>query len=473
MQDAYPARALRRSRSVRAMTRWVGGAALLAWTATAAAAPPLHPPGEGSSFADEIDQLRPTVVNVQATQVSRKKSSDALDDFFDRFFNGGGGGGERRRSLGSGFIFDSSGLVLTNDHVVKDARDVRVRLSDDREFQGDVVGRDPKTDVALIRLRGANNLPAATLGDSESIRVGDWVLAIGNPFGLGNTVTQGIVSAKERVVGAGPYDDFIQTDASINPGNSGGPLFDLSGRVIGVNTAIVAGGQGIGFAIPINLVKVVAEQLQKNGRVTRGYIGVEVQEVTPPLASALGLPRAEGALVGSVESGGPAARAGLRAGDVIVEWNGHAVQHSGRLPLLVAETAPGTRARVGLIRDRKRTEVNVTVVQMQDHDEESQATTPAAAHTSNALGVELRDLTPEVRRGLGLPAQGGAVVVRVDPDGRAAGQLQAGDVILEVNRSLVRGSAEARRKISAARGAVLLRVRRKDSLIYVGLPGKS
>ncbi len=416
------------------------------------------------SFAPLVDKLKPAVVNVQATQVVQHDKSDGLDEFFQRFF--GIPHRERRSNLGSGLIFDADGYVITNLHVVRNASDVRVKLADEREFQGDVLGRDAKTDLALIKLRGAHHLPTVVLGDSEGLRVGDWVVAIGNPFGLGHTITAGIVSAKERVVGAGPYDDFIQTDASINPGNSGGPLFNLAGEVVGVNTAIVAGGQGIGFAIPMKLVKQVAMELKRSGRVTRGYIGVGVQEVTTDLGKALRLPRAEGALVGTVEPGSPAARAGIHAGDVIVAWDGRPVLQSNRLPLMVAETAPGTTVDVQLVREGNALRRRVRVAMMQDREGEDQEA--PARFESSGWGFELRSVappsSPTARR-----AVGGALVVAVDPEGAAAGRLLRGDLILEVERLPVRSAEEARQRLKQAHTVALVRVRRGDALLFVAL----
>ncbi len=439
---------------------------LVCATAVAATARAAAPPG--GSLAPLVEKLSPAVVNVQAVQIEHGPG-DGLDEFFHRFF--GGERGESRRALGSGFVVDAGGLVVTNFHVVKDAADVKVRLSDGREFKGDVVGRDPKTDLALVRLRGARGLPTVQLGDSDKLRVGDPVVAIGNPFGLGNTVTSGIVSAKERVVGAGPYDDFIQTDASINPGNSGGPLFDLDGRVVGVNTAMVAGGTGIGFAIPINLAKVVEEELRVRGKVTRGFIGVSVQEMTADLARAFKLPRAEGALVGEVAPNGPAAKAAMKPGDVIVEWNGHKVAEGNRLPLLVAETPPGTRARATVVRDGKEVPLEVTVAELPaDKEERDEERQPVAGHGGrHGLGVELRAVTPEIARSHGLPP-GGVAVLDVDPDGAAAGRLFPGDIIVEADRKPARTPDDVKRAAGAAKGPLLLRVRRKDALLYVALP---
>jgi len=297
-----------------------GGAGVIVGTSSAARDAPFwleSKPGtvpriQAPNFADLAEHLKPAVVNISTTQVVKGQrraaprfpfpspfgERDPFEEFFERFFGGEGPQREmRRRSLGSGFIVNKDGYIVTNNHVVENASDIKVSLSDKEEFDAKVVGRDPKTDVALIKIDAKKDLPATSLGDSGKLRVGEWVVAIGNPFGLGNTVTVGIVSAKGRIIGAGPYDDFIQTDASINPGNSGGPLFNLHGEVVGINTAIVASGQGIGFAIPINVAKDLLIQLREKGKVTRGWLGVQVQRVTPELAKSFGLDRERGALV--------------------------------------------------------------------------------------------------------------------------------------------------------------------------------
>jgi len=282
---------------------------------------------QAPNFADLAEQLQPAVVNIGTTQVLRgpgrglpfpspfggRGERDPFREFFERFFGGMPQRELRRRSLGSGFIINKEGYIVTNNHVVENATDIKVSLADAGEFDATVVGRDPLTDVALIKVEAERDLPVAALGNSDKLRVGEWVIAIGNPFGLGHTVTAGIASAKGRIIGAGPYDDFIQTDASINPGNSGGPLFNLMGEVVGINTAIVATGQGIGFTIPINLAKEILPQLREKGRVTRGWLGVQVQQVTPALAQSLGLERPHGALVADVQPNSPAERAGNSA----------------------------------------------------------------------------------------------------------------------------------------------------------------
>jgi len=318
-----------------------------------------------ASFAPLVDAAAPAVVNITTELRPRPRTGepDTMQDFLRRFFERP----EPRGGLGSGFIVSADGDILTNRHVVANADRVRVQLSTDETLDARIIGTDEMTDVALVHVKAPRPLPTLPLGDSESVRVGDWVLAIGNPFGLQRTATAGIVSAKGRFLGAGPYDDFIQTDAPINPGNSGGPLIDQSGQVVGINAVIVApagGNVGIGFAIPIALVRWVADQLRAHGEVVRGYIGVSVQDVTPELAQSFHLGKAQGALVAQVERGGPGDDAGLKQGDVVVRWADHPIESSHDLPRLVASTAPGTRAPVEVVRDGQHRTLKVEVERM-------------------------------------------------------------------------------------------------------------
>ena len=295
------------------------------------------------------------------------------EDFFNHFFGQMPERDLKQQSLGSGFIVDKEGYILTNNHVVEEADDIRVTLLDGRSYDAEVKGRDPKTDIALIRIKPENGLPVATLGDSDALLVGEWVIAIGNPFGFGHTVTAGVVSAKDRTIGAGPYDAFIQTDASINPGNSGGPLFNARGEVVGINSAIIASGQGIGFAIPINIAKSIMEQLREKGSVTRGWLGVQIQALTPELRESLDLSAEGGALVAGVIKGDPAEKAGLKAGDVVVEFDGRSVRSDRDLVSIVGNTPVGRKVALKVVRDGKTLTLEVKVARRSDDKDEAAA----------------------------------------------------------------------------------------------------
>jgi len=321
--------------------------------------------GFPQSFADLVQKVKPAVVNISTTSTVKipgtpfrhffgPDDGGSFGDFFNRFFGEIPDQELKQQSLGSGFIIDKDGYIITNNHVVDGADEIKVKLADGKEYKAKVVGRDPKTDLALIKISSFfKDLPSLPLGDSDKMRVGDWVLAIGNPFGLEETVTKGIISATGRVIGSGPYDNFLQTDAPINPGNSGGPLINLSGEVIGINSAIIPSGQGIGFAIPSNMAKKIVPPLKEKGKVTRGWIGVSVQSITPEIAQALGLKETQGSLVGEVVPGGPADAAGIKRGDVIVSFDGKEIRKIADLPLLVAETPAGKTVNVKVIRDSK------------------------------------------------------------------------------------------------------------------------
>ena len=318
------------------------------------------------SFASLTAQASPAVVHIKVVAVEKAVQPDPFgeDAPFPGFHPPFPPGGFRRQGAGSGFIIRQDGVILTNNHVVEDAKDITVILTDKREYSAKVIGRDPKTDLAVLKIVPKGDLPVAQLGDSDALRVGDWVIAIGNPFGLSNTVTVGIVSAKGRVIGAGPYDDFIQTDAAINPGNSGGPLFNSRGEVVGMNSAIFSqsgGNIGIGFAIPINVAKQLLPELETNGSVTRGWLGVSIQQLTPELARSLGLSEARGALVADVTSSGPAEKGGMKRGDVIVSYDGKKIEDSAALPALVAATPVGKTVPVEVVRTGKSKTLAVTV----------------------------------------------------------------------------------------------------------------
>jgi serine protease Do len=347
---------------------------------------------------------------------------------------------------------------------VVDAADVvKVKLADDREYRAKVVGKDDRLDVAVLQLENApHDLPLTSLGSSDALRVGEYVVAIGNPFGLGNTVTMGIVSAKGRTIGAGPYDDFIQTDASINPGNSGGPLFNLRGQVVGINTAINPQGKGIGFAIPIDAVKDVLPQLVSTGHVARGRIGVVIQSMDEDLAKALGVDHAHGALVEEVEPGSPADKGGIKSGDVIVAVDGQDVPRSEELPRMVARHAPGTHVKVTVLHDKQKRDVDLTLATLKDesdHPQSQQAPSSGPNERSSALGIGVGE------------EDGHVIVQRVAPDGPADGKLRPGDVIEEIDRQPVTSAADLASKVQAAPldKPVLLRVKRGEQSRYVAI----
>jgi serine protease Do len=438
-------------------------------------------PNQLPDFVVLAKKLKPLVVNISTTQVSEGRGShefsspfgdeDPFNDFWRRFFGGPAPRGpQRQRSLGSGFIIDGDGSILTNNHVVENAQKIVVKLSaDDQEYEAKVIGRDTKTDIAVIKINAKTNLPAATLGDSDRLEVGEWVVAIGNPFGLDSTVTSGIVSAKGRHIGQGPYDNFIQTDASINPGNSGGPLINLRGEVIGINTAIFSrtgGNMGIGFAIPINLVKEVLPQLRGKGKVTRGFLGVLIQKVTPEIAESLGMDKSNGALVANVTKDGPADKAGVKVGDVIIEFDGKEVKDSSDLPIIVARTPVDRRARMKVLRDKKEITLTVSVGELKDEE------VVASAPEKGELGLTVQRLTPQMAESLGLDKSEGVVVSAVEPGSTAdeAG-IRRGDVIVEVDRKPVRNLDEYKKAVAAIRKGrgILFLVRRGDSTLFLAL----
>jgi len=385
-------------------------------------------------------EVSPAVVNISTTQLMKFNHpqmrnpfgrQDPFDEFFNNFF-GRMPKEQKRRSLGSGFIVSPDGYILTNNHVVEKADEVTVTLLDKEQFKAKVVGTDPKIDIALIKIDAKKKLTYVVLGNSDKLEVGEWVVAIGNPFGLGHTVTAGIVGAKGRIIGSGPYDDFIQTDASINPGNSGGPLFDLKGEVVGINTAIIQGGQGIGFATPIQLAKSVLDQLKEKGKVTRGWLGVYIQPLTPDAAESLGISGRRGALVSDVTSGGPAEKAGIRSGDVIVGFDGKEIRDEHELPQVVALTKPGKTVDVRLIRGGKETSVPVTIAEMAGEPGKL-----AGGHdlTTKNLGLTVQDITPEIAQRLETENTKGVVVTGVE-DGSPAEDagFNEGDVIRAILR---------------------------------------
>ncbi len=446
-----------------------------------AVASEIQTPPAGRSLPDFVSlvkKLKPVVVNISTTQVKEQRQlfpspfgeEEPFGDFWRRFFGGPfSQGQQRQQSLGTGFIIDKDGYILTNNHVIDDAQKITVKLADEREFQAKLIGKDSKTDIAVIKINTKGSLPTAPLGDSDRLQVGEWVLAIGQPFGLDNTVTAGIVSAKGRHIGAGPYDSFIQTDASINPGNSGGPLINVRGQVIGINTAIYSqsgGNIGIGFATPINVAKEILPQLKTKGKVTRGWLGVVVQSVTPDLADSLGLEKARGGLVADVSKGGPADRAGIKAGDVIVEFEGKEIKESSELPALVARVQPGKQVRLKVLRDKKEMPISVTIGDLKEEE------TVASAKEKTGLGLTVQTVTPRIARSLGLDRPEGVVVTAVDPGSPADdGGLQRGDIILEVNRKPIHNLSDYKKAISSGRkdAGTLFLVRRGESTMFLAL----
>jgi serine protease Do len=429
------------------------------------------------SFADLVERLKPSVVNISTTSVVRIRGffpfespfgeHDPFEEFFRRFFGEVPQREYRQRGLGSGFIISKDGYIVTNNHVVERAKEIQVILEDGQSYDAKVVGKDPKTDLALLKINPKKDLKAVTFGDSDSLRIGDWVIAIGNPFGLGHTVTAGIVSAKGRSLGLGQYDDFIQTDAPINPGNSGGPLFNLKGEVVGVNTAIVAGGQGIGFAIPSNMAKYVIEQLKTKGRVIRGWLGVLVQQVTPEIAESLGLKEPQGALVSDVTPGSPAEKAGIKRGDVIVEFDGHKIKEMPDLPKLVAITPPGKEVEIKIIRQGQQKELKLRVGELKEerfsrHENSS----------NRDIGLSVSDITPEIVSRYGLKDRRGVVVTDVERGSVAemAG-FQPGDIILEINGEPITSTDDYTKVLerSDKEKPILFLVKREGNTIYIAL----
>jgi serine protease Do len=420
--------------------------------------------GFPKSFADLAEKVTPAVVNISSTTTVKVPGNpfrhffgpdedNPLNELF-KHFQDRPDHEMKQQSLGSGVIVSTDGFIVTNNHMVEDSDEIKVKVSDGRELKAKVVGRDPKTDLALLKISSLFvSLPVLALGDSEKMRVGDWVLAVGNPFGLEHSVTQGIISATGRMIGSGPYDNFLQTDAPINPGNSGGPLVNTRGEVIGINTAIFSGGQGIGFAIPSNLAKSVLAQLKEKGRVVRGWIGVSIQTVTPEIARSFGVKQARGALVGDLVPGGPAAKGGVKQGDIIVSFAGRQVKNANDLPRLVAETPVGKSVAVLALRDGKEHKLAVKIEELSEEKVAARSEPPALT-----LGLQVDALTEELRQQTGIHEVSGVVVTGVETGGVAAqAGIQPGDVIKELNRKPVRNLTEYRAALGASgKGATLL-----------------
>ncbi len=471
-------------------------------TAPAIAQPVQPQPAQlQAGFADLVEKLSPAVVNISTSQKVKAAQGyfgmpfeglpntpefEPFRQFFDRF------GGQMQQmperevfSLGSGFIIDAEGYVITNNHVVAEAEEVTVTLSDDRKFTAEVIGRDPKTDLALLKIKDSKPLPFVPMGDSDAMRVGDWVIAIGNPFGLGGSVTQGIISARQRSINAGPFDDFLQTDAPINRGNSGGPLFNIKGEVIGINSAIFSpsgGSIGIGFAIPTALAKPVIAQLKSQGHVVRGWLGVKIQEVTDEVAESVGLDKARGALVMDVGSGSPAEKAGLKTGDIVIGFNGKDIKEMRFLPRMVAETAIGSSATLTYWRDGKQHDVKVTIGKLDDEEEQPVKTgkdkgekdKPGKGET--VLGMELVPLNSALRQNFSINKNAdGLVVVGLASGSEAARRgIRTGDLLVAVNNTPVKSVADMQKQVDSAkklgRKFVLVTVTRANEVAMLTLP---
>lgn len=436
-----------------------------------------------ANFTELAEKVKPGVVNIQTVKTI-KGGGRVFRQFFGNPFGGqnpfeeffgprDGDGPEKgfhQKSLGSGIIIDRDGYIVTNNHVVENADEIKVKLANGKEFEAKIIGRDPKTDLALIKIKASSDLQPLKMGNSEEIKVGSWVVAIGSPFGLEQTVTAGIVSAKGRIIGSGPYDNFIQTDASINPGNSGGPLISMKGEVVGINTAIVASGQGIGFAIPVDTAKEVLLQLKDKGKVTRGWLGVGIQEVTPELAKSFGIKEKKGALVAEVFKDGPADKAGIEQGDIITGFDGKEIAESKDLPRIVAATPVGKSVSVKLSKNGNLITREVKVGQMEENTTET-----AKAPVGKQIGIAVQKITPEIAQALGLKNSAGVVVTQVEPGSPAdESGIQRGDVVREVNRKPFKDVEGFLNMIEKAKdgSSILLLIQRRENNLYVAVTPK-
>ena len=486
------------------LIRNVRRSAFAALTATALAAFALSAPALArgpDAIAEVAESVIDAVVNISTSQTIDAKvgpmpqlpPGSPFEEFFDEFFKNRRGQGDnpnrehtprRVNSLGSGFIIDASGVVVTNNHVISDADEVNVILNDGTKLKAEIIGRDQKTDIALLRVKPDKPLKAVKFGDSEKLRLGEWVIAIGNPFSLGGSVTAGIVSARNRDINSGPYDNYIQTDAAINRGNSGGPLFNLDGEVIGVNTAIISpsgGSIGIGFAVPSKTAMPVIEQLRQYGETRRGWLGVRIQQVTDEIADSLGMKQARGALVAGIDEKGPAKPAGIEPGDVIVKFDGHEIKEMRDLPRVVADTPVGKDVQVTVIRKGKEDTKTVKLGRLEDGEKKAAVAKNEGAPEEKSvvkktLGLDLSNLTGDLRKRYKIKDSVKGVVITAVEDGSAAAdkRLQAGDVIVEVAQEAVSSAADVQKKIDqlkkdGRKSALLLIANAEGEVRFVAL----
>lgn len=438
--------------------------------------------GNLPSFADLVEVLKPSVVNISTTSVVKQRGflqqapntpygrKDPFEDFFKKFFGGQNPQQKefKRQGLGSGFIISQDGYVVTNNHVVERAEDIKVILEDGTEFKAEVIGKDAKTDLAVLKIEAEYDFVAVEVGNSDQLRIGDWVMAIGNPFGLGYTVTSGIISAKGRSLGLGAYDDFIQTDAPLNPGNSGGPLFNLNGEVIGVNTAISARGQGIGFAIPINLASNVINQLKDSGKVVRGWLGVIIQEITPEIAEGIGLDGTNGALIAEVSPDSPADKAGLKSGDVVIKFNNQPIEEFADLTRFVGAAKPDSDVNLTIIRDGKEKVLDVKLGELKDA---KKASDEPEESTDSKIGLNVKEITPELAKKYNLDRDSGVILFNVERGTKAydAG-FRSGDIITSIDKTEINSLDDynsAIEKVVEGKLALFL-VKRGPNSLFIG-----
>jgi len=399
------------------------------------------------SFSALADTASPAVVNISTVKTikgggpvfrhfyqSPWGDQDPFKDFFEKFFGDEQQQEFKQRSLGSGFIIDKDGYIVTNNHVIADADEIKVKLNSGKEYDAKIIGRDPSTDIALIKIKADSNYSVVNLGDSDALKVGEWVVAIGSPFGLEHTVTAGIVSAKGRVIGSGPYDDFIQTDASINPGNSGGPLLNMKGNVVGINTAIIASGQGIGFAVPVNMAKGVIKQLKEEGEVTRGWLGVGIQDINDEMAEYYGVKDKKGVMVSEVFPGDPADKAGIRTKDIILEVNGQKIETSRELTRIIAGFHVGEVVKITVFRDGKEKTLTVKIAKREETERVSRGIPGIPHKEQDVFGIGVSNLTPEIAHRLNLRETQGVVVTGVQPKSQGEDKgIKTRDIIKEIN----------------------------------------